>query len=235
MSDILICRDDLESGVGFMAQRLDVRHRPTVQSPRRLGLLEFGAKSPSAPLSVLIVLVASRMACWRCKLSRLSSRTAFRRNRALELPGWPTCRRDRLDWACRRRSAISVRRSSRSALPSWFCRVRQRKGSCGCLRTLRSARSIRVRARCARSHCAAESLTQPRCPDCSPSTPVGRDPSAHAADRAEPIAPAFRGDVHLWPKIAGCFGWPSQPRAAEPAVVVSPGDSVHPTAAGSRP
>jgi len=62
----------------------------TVQSPLRLGLLESGAKLSSAPLSVLIVLVASRMACWRRKLSRLSSRTAFRRKRALELSGSPT-------------------------------------------------------------------------------------------------------------------------------------------------
>jgi hypothetical protein len=159
-----------------------------VQNHLRLDLLEFGARSPSAPLSVLIVLVASRMARWRRKLSRLSSRAAaFCRKRAPGPSGWSACRLDRLDRACRRRSAISVRRNSRSALPSWSCRARQRTGSSGRLPAWRSARSIRERARCARTHWAAESLTEPKCPGCSLPTPVSRAPSDHAA-RCVPVS-----------------------------------------------
>ena len=155
-----------------------------VQNHRRLDLLDFGARSPSALLSVLIVLVASRMACWRRKLSRLSSRAAaFCRRRAPGPSGWSACRLDRLDWASRRRSAISVRRTSRSAVPSWRCRARQRTGSSGRLPARRSARSVRVRARRSRSRWAAGSLTQPKCPGNSLLTPVRREPSGHAAVR----------------------------------------------------
>ena len=109
------------------------------------------------------------MACWRRRLSRLSSRTgAFCRQRASGLCGWSACRLDHLDRANRRRSAVSARRNSRSALPSWSCRARQRTGSSGRLSAWRSARSVRVRARCARSQWAAESLTQPKMPGLFP-------------------------------------------------------------------